>query len=236
MTDNLATQADTLNERQIVDWLRQHPDFFERHDDLLLDLKLPHESGRAISLIERQVHVFREQRDRLHRELVDLISIARQNDRIFDKTKRLLMQLLEAGSLDAIAMVLDDSIRQDFGLAAASLLLFTEAALPGEGEGTLHRANLTDARAVLGGMLEGQKATAGQFRRAQTNLLFPAHKTQIASAAVIPLRFGELLGVFAVGSLEANYFDSGMGSLFLSYISDTISRMLPPLLKQVEAG
>jgi len=42
--------------------------------------------------------------------------------------------------------------------------------------------------------------------------------------------------VFAVGSCEPGYFDQSMGSLFLSYISDTLSRLLPPMLKRHGTG
>jgi uncharacterized protein YigA (DUF484 family) len=60
--------------------------------------------------------------------------------------------------------------------------------------------------------------------------LFPSNNEAIGSAAIIPIRDGELLGVFCLGSRDPAYFDSGMGSLFLSYISDFMSRILPNLL------
>lgn len=52
----------------------------------------------------------------------------------------------------------------------------------------------------------------------------------MASVALVPLRHQGLIGVFAVGSCQPGYFDQSMGSLFLTYISDTLSRLLPPML------
>ena len=51
-----------LAEREVADFLRRHPDFFERHLALLTELVVPH-SGRtgAVSLLERQVTVLRDQ-------------------------------------------------------------------------------------------------------------------------------------------------------------------------------
>ncbi len=231
MTDKSAGLARaSLDDEQVADYLRRNPDFFERHEGLLHDLRLPHDSGSAISLVERQVHLFREQRDTLRRELHDLITIARQNDRIFEKSKRLLMHLLEAQTLSEIAMVIDDSIRNDFGLDAASLILIRDPVPALAGEGALSSASLEAAEQALGASLQSRRAVCGQFRPAQLQFLFGEQSDTVASAAVIPLRNGELLGVFAVGSHEDQYFDSSMGSLFLSYISDTLSRMLPPLL------
>lgn len=218
-----------LSADAVAHYLRSHPDFFLAREDVLAELSLPHNSGRAISLVERQVHLFREQRDTLQRELAGLVAIARQNDRLFEKTKRLLVKLLEAGSLADIAAVLDESLRHDFGLDASGLVLFSEQALLPQ-QGSLHFVTRQQADEILGSLLLGDKALCGRFRASQLQLLFPGTDS-IGSAAIIPLRSGELLGALAVGSKDAAYFESGMGSLFLSYISDTLSRILPPLLQ-----
>src|SRR5690554_4101820 len=124
MTDQTAHQkAGELTREAVAEYLKHNPDFFVDQDELLRSLTLPHDSGRAISLVERQVHLFREQRDTLRHELVELVSIARHNDRLFEKSKRLLLQVIEARNLNDMAAAIDDSIRSDFGLDAASVLL-----------------------------------------------------------------------------------------------------------------
>ncbi|ERP99120.1 hypothetical protein Q666_00205 [Marinobacter sp. ES-1] len=225
-----------LTREQVADYLRDNPDFFVDQDELLRTLTLPHDSGRAISLVERQVHLFREQRDTLRRELVELVSIARHNDRLFEKSKRLLLQVIEARNLNDMAAAIDDSIRSDFGLDAASVLLCSNEELPGSGQGALHVVNAGLARERLGSLLDGERAVCGQFREKEREFLFPDRDEPIASVALMPLRHEGLVGVFAVGSCEPGYFDQSMGSLFLSYISDTLSRLLPPMLKRHGSG
>ncbi|ROT94614.1 DUF484 family protein [Marinobacter sp. R17] len=231
MTDQAATKtAPPVTEQDVVAYLKAHPDFFVHQDELLRSLTLPHDSGRAISLVERQVHLFREQRDMLRNELGELIEIARHNDRLFEKSKRLLTQVIEARSLIEMASVIDDSIRGDFGLDAASLILFDDAGTDAEPEGALIRVTREAAQSQLGALLEGQRAVCGQFRLEQRAFLFPQRDNPIASVALVPLRHGDLLGLFAIGSQQVGYFDESMGSLFLTYISDTLSRLLPPLM------
>jgi len=244
MTDQAARQkAGDLSRESVAEYLRENPDFFVDQDELLRSLTLPHDSGRAISLVERQVHLFREQRDTLRQELVELVSIARQNDRLFEKSKRLLMQIIEARNLNDMAAAVDDSIRGDFGLDAASVILFTDQELPGDSRGALHVVSPEAARERLGGLLDGDRAVCGQFRESERSFLFPDREEPIASVALVPLRAHEpvgsvndLVGVFAVGSCEAGYFDQSMGSLFLTYISDTLSRLLPPILQRHAAA
>ena len=222
----------TLTAEQVADYLRNNPDFFVGRDELLRALTVPHDSGRAISLVERQVHLYREQRDTLRHELVELVSIARQNDRLFGKSKRLLMQVIEARNLTEMASAIDDSIRGDFGLDAASLMLVGGALPAGSTTGALHVVSDEDASRQLGALLDGERAVCGQFRESDRNFLFPGRDEPVASVALVPLRTDRLIGVFAVGSCQPGYFDQSMGSLFLSYISDTLSRLLPPLLQR----
>ncbi|HBI79487.1 MAG TPA: DUF484 domain-containing protein, partial [Marinobacter adhaerens] len=168
MTEQTARQkAGELTREEVADYLRANPDFFIDQDELLRSLTLPHDSGRAISLVERQVHLFREQRDTLRRELVELVSIARHNDRLFEKSKRLLMQVIEARTLNDMAAAIDDSIRGDFGLDAASVLLFTDVELPEASQGALHVVSPSAARERLGSLLEGERAVCGQFRESE---------------------------------------------------------------------
>ena len=232
MTEQTAQQkaGGELTREQVAEYLRQHPDFFVDQDELLRTLTLPHDSGQAISLVERQIHLFREQRDSLRRELVDLISIARQNDRLFENSKRMLIQVIEARTLNEMASVIDDCIRSDFGLDAASIMLFTDADLDDVSRGALHVVSPAMARERLGSLLEGDCAVCGQFRPSEREFLFPGRDEPVASVALVPLRSDELVGVFAVGSCKPGYFDQSMGSLFLSYISDTLSRLLPPMV------
>jgi hypothetical protein len=237
MTEPTARQkAAELTREQVAEYLRDNPDFFVDQDELLRTLTLPHDSGRAISLVERQVHLFREQRDTLRRELVELVSIARHNDRLFEKSKRLLLQVIEARNLNDMAAAIDDSIRGDFGLDAASILLFSNAEQPEPGQGALHIVNGALAKSRLGSLLDGERAVCGQFRENEREFLFPDRDEPIASVALMPLRHEGLVGVFAVGSCEPGYFDQSMGSLFLSYISDTLSRLLPPMLNRHGSG
>ncbi|UZE96461.1 DUF484 family protein [Alkalimarinus alittae] len=236
MTDNVVTSENqqTLTEQQVVEYLRTHSAFFIDNEYLLKEIKLPHQSGKAISLAERQVHLFREQRDDLQRELADLIEIAKQNDQFFDKSKRLLMNLLEAQSLDEVMIVVQESVQNDFGLAFCSMLLFGDRdEYP---VSNVQMISQIEAESVLGTLIESRRAVCGRFTDDQLQCLFPEASDDVASAAVIPLRGTDVLGMFSLGSKGQDYFESGMGSLFLTYISDTLSRLLPPLLQSEKMG
>lgn len=221
------------NEQEVVDYIRNNPDFFIKHESLLKDIKLPHQSGKAISLGERQVQVFREQRDGLQARLNELVAIAHENDQHFEKSKRLLLNLMDARSLDEVVIVLGESFRNDFNIPSSCLLVFGDATdYPAS---DMAFANLDEVRDTLGSLLDSTRAVCGQFSDAQLACLFAGNTENVGSAAVIPIRQGEVVAMLSLGSDDERYFDSSMGSLFLSYISDFISRILPELLLKAQS-
>ena len=69
-----------LDEDTVVDHLRAHPDFFERHPRLIEGLNLPHGAGGdTVSLVERQVSVLRQKNRELEDRLRQLVDVARSN-------------------------------------------------------------------------------------------------------------------------------------------------------------
>ncbi len=75
MTTN--DQASGLTEQEVVDYLQQRPDFFHEHLGLLATMHIPHPSGSAVSLISKQLELFRAKHHELENQLTALIDIAR---------------------------------------------------------------------------------------------------------------------------------------------------------------
>ncbi len=48
-------QSAELTAEQVAAYLRAHPEFFVDHDELIPELRIPHQPGDAVSLVERQV-------------------------------------------------------------------------------------------------------------------------------------------------------------------------------------
>jgi len=229
MTEQVvAPEHATISEDQVITYLRANPDFFTTHDYLLRELKISHKSGAAISLGERQVQVFREHRDELKQKLNELISIAHENDAHFEKSKHLQLNLLEIKSLDEIEIVVNEAFKNDPNIDFSSILVF--GAQTDYPVTEINVLSLESAKEQLGTLLDSSLAICGAFEAEKMKCLFPSDNEDIGSAAIIPVRNGELLGIFCLGSRDPSYFDNSMGSLFLSYISDFISRILPNLL------
>jgi len=127
MTDNRHQKDSALTEEQVCDFLRKHSNFFYRNPDLLAEMSLPHDSGEAVSLVERQVSLLRERNIDMRHRLSKLLDNARANDVLFDKTRRLLLTLLEGTSLTQLVDSLHFSLDRDFAIPFSTLILLYTA-------------------------------------------------------------------------------------------------------------
>ncbi|MDX1432677.1 MAG: DUF484 family protein, partial [Gammaproteobacteria bacterium] len=77
-----ARRLATSEEDAVVEYLRANPEFFSRHPGLLEQLSVPHSCGEAVSLVEYQVSVLRDQIHDLRRRMQVLVANARDNEKL----------------------------------------------------------------------------------------------------------------------------------------------------------
>ncbi len=215
-----------LDEEQVREYLKENGDFLQRNPDMLDYLHISHASGSAVSLVEKQVSVLRERNVEMRHRLNALTANARENDHLYESTRNLVLKLLEARDREALYRAFTDSMAEDFKVEHASLILFGK---PGS-EGDCRLETAESARIEIGAILKGRKPMCGVLRAEELGFLFP-DAGEVGSAAVMPLGENADLGVIAVGSSDANRYNSAMGTLFLSHIADVIVRLLPRLVR-----
>ncbi|MGD8379347.1 MAG: DUF484 family protein [Gammaproteobacteria bacterium] len=218
-------QANPVDEAAVADYLARHPDFFEKHPDLAGRLRIPHESGPAISLIEKQVAILRQQNRQLERKLVDLIEVARANDALVDRIHHLAVALVEATDLTEVIGATHECLRQRFGADEVSICLFREPA-----EGPVGSARVVNPESAdlkpFANFLKTGKPLCGHLRAPQLTFLFGDRAPRVGSAALLPLGPHAELGMLAVGSSHAEHFSPTLSTVFLSRMGELIASVL----------
>lgn len=223
MTDKRQDPPQPLDAEAVAAYLRAHPEFFVDHDELLPELRIPHQRGEAVSLVERQVKLLRERNIEMRHRLSQLMDVARDNDRLFDKTRRLVLDLLDAVSLEEVVSAVEDSLRHEFQVPFVSLILFNETPMP-----VGRWVSSAEAHQAIGGLLAGGKTICGVLRSHELAFLFGEEEREnVGSAAVVALTYQGLHGVLAIGSPDPQHYKSSLGTLFLGYIAEVLARVLP---------
>jgi len=216
--------TDSLPEDSIADYLKSHPDFFERHAGLVLGLKLPHRAGGAsISLVERQVSLLRQRNAQLERQLKDLVAVAKQNDALVEKIHQLCLKLMRAPTLPARLAELETGLREDFAAERAVLVLFPDAPAAAVRDGFVRRLNPDDADVrPFAAFLRAAKPRCGPLRDRQKNI-FDRDADAVSSAALVPLGSESRLGFLIIGSHDPDHFHPGKRMDFLARLGEALA-------------
>lgn len=208
------------DEKGVAAYLRAHPDFFTYHSDLLAEINVPHVTGSAVSLVERQVTILRDQNRQLRRRIMEMVEAARENDRLLERLQRFTLGLMELERLEDLPTRVLRDLREEFDADRAILRLFLEPAPGGESpEFTLRET----AEPALGNVLRAGKPVCGRPKPSQLLYLFGEQADLICSAALIPLGEHGEIGILAVGSYDEQRFHPEMGKLFLGHIGAAVA-------------
>lgn len=215
---------------QVIEYLEANPSFFDQHPDLLIELHVPHPTGTAVSLIEKQVEVLRNSNRRLDKKLIDLVEVARANDAAIDRLHQLTLAIVNATDLHDLLTSLQDKLRNRFNADFIALLLFVGDNDAIEGSPAL-RVDRDDPQLEhLQSMLNENKAVCGRLRPQQLAALFGDDAKEIGSTALVPLGQKSELGLLAIASRSEDQFGPNLGVSFLMRISELLSARLGTLL------
>lgn len=226
--------ASAISAQQVEKFLRNNPDFFEDHATLLASLQVPHPSGSAVSLIERQVSVLREQNRSYKRKLMELVQVGRENDKVNRHLHQLTLSLFRSKNFQDVVDSLLDTLGNEFNAIHTVLRL----------------AGLDDVKSLPPEVnplssgdpeLEAFQSFFGTARPAcnplkpqQLQYLFGENARNIGSTALVPLGEGCRFGILAIGSEDPQRFHPAMDTLFLSNLGDLASAALEPWLNVPE--
>jgi len=204
-----------MNEDDVAIFLRSHPQFFDRHPELLESIRVPHpHGGRAIPLAERQMVSLRERSRALETKLGELIRLGEENDAIGERVHRLAAALLGAKDFAALAQALYFNLREDFTVPHVALRVWGRP-LP---------ADCVEARAPSEAQRSAAEAMGGpQCGPADASPFldwFGETAPQLGSIAAIPLGGTRVIGLLALAAEDRERFFPEMGTLFLRRIGE----------------
>jgi len=211
---------------QLISLLRDNPDILNRHPELIAVLEVTHQSGSAVSLIERQVEVLRQQIQNQEDRLRELMDVARDNERLAETRHRLAIDLLAAHDVDDVISLVLDTFKTELSADHAVVKLFSEDAdLIEQSSGLFVDVNDESLNAFKT-MLQHKNTVCGKSTKEQKAYLFDDMAEKIKSVAIIPLVAGANLGLIGLGADDVQRFKSSMGTDFLSQVGELISASL----------
>lgn len=222
-----STDTSALSEASIADYLQQHPEFFERHAELLAGVQLTSGLGqRAISLQERQAEMLRDKIKGLEQRIMEMVRNSSENAAIAHKVHRWSCALSSVQDVRQLPRAIADGIQKEFDVPQVGIRVWGVA---GPYLNSLFTMGVSeDAKAF---------ATSLTMPFCGPNLGFEPtawlpDPDSVKSMALLTLREGPndsqstAFGLLVLGSPDPLRFDATMGTEFLSRIAEQSSAAL----------
>jgi len=222
-------RRDVVNADNVLNFLTRNPDFFNQHSDVLPRLTIPHHTGDAVSLIEKQVSVLRNKCCTLENSLRDLINVARENEQLHQRLHRLIQDIITAQTLDDVIELTRTNLLENFNADDVRMVLVGPKSLTTMDDACLCVEDSDPGLALFKNDFKKRETRCGQLADAQKQLIFGADVENVASAAVIPLMHQRKLGLVVLASKDESRFALGKGVMFLNQLGEVLSRRVDTL-------
>lgn len=207
-------------EEAVARFLLDNPDYLDRNAHLLRQMEIPHEdTGKAVSLIERQVDSLRKNNHALKAQLRHLVDNATENDALATQLHRFTVDLMTVADLDQVLSLVVDELKTRFKLDHLVLKLFGDR---GAGSDCFVAAEDPVINQVSTQVQQGQAVCGARFSAEEATALFGVETAPEGSLALIPVRGAHLVGLLVIGSADPGRFTDGMATTYLDRIGELL--------------
>jgi hypothetical protein len=217
---------------EVAAYLRRHPDFFDSRPELVSEIRVPHASGDAVSLVERQISLLRRQNEKTRQRLRELIEIARRNEELAVRMHLLALKLMDCGEPKDIFETLYRELRENFRTDRVAVRLFAAPAFIDTFAGDEFAGEDRNEIQLFKAIIDRKKPLIGRLKRQQQVFLFGDEGDDIASGVMVPLRGTGWGGILAIGSRDPGRFHENLGVEMLTHLGEVLSCILKPWVKE----
>jgi uncharacterized protein YigA (DUF484 family) len=207
----------------VAKYLHKYPDFLVKHPEVLEALELPHQSGGAVSLIEKQVERLREQNIKLNRQLGQLITVASDNEQLMSRLHHLTLELMIIDDLGMFFDRLSLALKSEFNADILNVSLI-DRKIEAQSDTPVYFVRADDSELQqFQSLLDKGETTCGRLNDRKLEFLFGSRAQWVQSTALVPL--GDI-GLLAIGSSDPARFYPGLGTLFLDLLAGVVINRL----------
>ena len=225
--------SERSTENLVADYLKNNLDFFVKNPKILAELKIPHDHGGAISLVEKQLTVLREQNQETNKKIHELIEIATQNEELARRMHQLALTLIDADDPKDIFSTMYDNLKKNFHADRVIVRLFANPAFMNSSAADEFVGKESIEESLFKRIIEKREPLSGKINHQQQVFLFGDDGDDIASSVMIPLHGVGWGGILAIGSFDAERFQPGMGIELLANLGEILSFIIKPWIEEL---
>lgn len=215
-----APRRTRMTAAEVVDYLRQHPDFLLRHPEALDGQRLPEKASAngVVDLQQFMLERLRRDMARLRTEQDDLLANSRDNLSTQARVHEAVLALLAAKNLTELVEIVTTDLAMLLDVDVVTLCLERNSSL--ELQSRVAGVQLVEP-GVIDQMLGSGRDVVLRDEVEGDPRLFGGGAGLVRSDALLRLNFDEAApaGLIAFGTRHPGYFDSGQGTELLGFLA-----------------
>ena len=203
--------SNKIDSKEVELFLLDNLDFFETRESLVSELKFKHSDSSASSLLERQILKLRGEQKNLMDLLSSFIETASLNEDLFNKSKNLILSILDSSSREEVVETVQKDFKESFNVNNCILEFLNNEeidALEETTEISFHKGAIH----------------CGSFSKQKMDLLFSDSKVE--SMAIAVLISEKELGLLKLGSYDRTRYLGDEDTTFIEYIRDVLEKKI----------
>ncbi len=225
MTRPPADTPTPMTEQDIINWLRDHPDFLKKHPELLDHMAPPKENfGKGVADFQHyMVKRLKADRDEVLESAREIVETSRANMNSQTRIHRAILLLLEAQSFPDFIHTLTMDFPSLLDTDIVSLIVETDGDI-------VPQIHMQGVRAVPPGtvqLLMKDKPIILEARIAGLEEIYGGGAGLVKSQALLKLHIGQEApaAMIAFGSRDPDMFESGQGTELIAFLGCVTERL-----------
>ena len=199
-----------ITPKKIADFLIQNPDFLKQNLNLYKKLELHHERSTGLSLLERQIQVFREEEKRNQLHLETFIDNVRENQKLVEGIIGLSAEIQRTRVFKELIEVINFKFIKYFPVKYYSFKFI---------KNSFDIELMSDQQSrYFSDVIKKNVEVCGDYNQSQLDVMFSDCSTEIQSMAMIPISSSDAIAILALGSSDKDEYSTNKGTEFLKYL------------------
>lgn len=203
--------SNKIDSKEVELFLLDNLDFFETRESLVSELKFKHSDSSASSLLERQILKLRGEQKNLMDLLSSFIETASLNEDLFNKSKNLILSILDSFSREEVVETVQKDFKESFNVNNCILEF-------------LNNEEIDALEKTTGISFHKGAIHCGSFSKQKMDLLFSDSKVE--SMAIAVLISEKEIGLLKLGSYDRTRYLGDEDTTFIEYIRDVLEKKI----------
>ena len=217
-----SNMKENLSDNKVREFLALNPDFLKRNPDILESLDISHDSGAAVSLIQKQVELLRKSSNVTTNKLDTLLENAKNNEELLKIYKKLIINLLESNLLTDVIEEVETTFISDLGVTDCKVYFFIDEINNLLPVGRIKEKNL---QREIENILKSKNNYFGPVNPKQVRKIFEIDSV-IKNISILKLKCTSVSGVLVFGSHLEGKYNKNKDTIFLDFILEILSKII----------